>query len=100
VTAWLRHRFASRSDGRLATWRGRVLVVRGREDTRFDAVAANALVAGTRDARVLVVPGKGFRHAPAHPDQDSWRAIADFIRGVVRPREEITVTPDTVVAQQ
>ena len=90
---WLRRRLLG-GDARLATWRGRLLVVRAKEDARFDAVAANALVAGAPGARILVVPGSGFRHAPAHPDQESWRAIADFIRGVVRAREEITVEPE------
>lgn len=92
--SWLRRLLAGNRDDRLASWRGRVLVVRGKDDLRFDAVSANALAAGTRDARVLVAPGRGFRRAPTHPDQESWRAITDFIRGVVRAREEITVTPE------
>ena len=93
--AWLQRWLSSDSDSRLSTWRGRVLVVRAREDTRFDAVAANALAAGAHSARVLVVSGGGYRQAPAHPDHDSWREIADFIHGVPTLREEITVVRDT-----
>ena len=93
--AWLQRWLSSDSDSRLSTWRGRVLVVRALEDTRFDAVSANALAAGAHSARVLVVSGPGYRQAPAHPDHDSWREIADFIRGVSSIREEITVVRDT-----
>lgn len=97
--AWLQRRLSSESDPRLSAWRGRVLVVRARDDTRFDAVAANALAAGAHGARVLVVGGGGYRQAPAHPDYDSWREIADFIRGVPTIREEITVVRDTAARE-
>lgn len=93
MPTWLRTRLASRNDDRLAEWRGRVLVVRARDDARFDAVAANRLVAGTRRGEVLVMPGKNVQHAPLHPDQESWRSIADFIRGVtLRPQEVVVPT--------
>ncbi|MES2304896.1 MAG: hypothetical protein V4558_05290 [Gemmatimonadota bacterium] len=93
--AWLRHGLSSSNDSRLSDWRGKVLVVRAKEERRFDAVAANALAAGSRRATALVVPGNGFEHAPLHPDQESWRAIADFFRGVVRKQQEIIVPQDT-----
>jgi len=94
---WLQHRLNGVSDSRLAAWRGPTLIVRARDDTRFDAVAANAMAAGGQQARVLVVPGSGFGHPTLHPDQESWRAIADFVRGVIRAREEITVEPDSLL---
>ena len=87
--------FSQGSDSRLATWRGPTLIVRSRDDTRFDAVAANAMAKGAARARVLVVPGSRFGQGTPHPDQESWREIADFIRGVVRSQEEITVEPDS-----
>lgn len=89
------HWLGERSDSRLSNWRGRVLIVRAEEETRFDAVAANALAAGTRNASVLVLPGSIPGRAPGHPDQASWRAIADFIRGVVQRPQEIVV-PSTL----
>lgn len=92
---WLRTRLLSQSDQRLAAWRGRVLVVRAEDDHALDAVAANALVAGSHGGEVLLVPGYGFRKGPLHPDQEGWRAISDFVRGVIRRREEITVWPDS-----
>lgn len=93
MPGWLRTRLSSRDDDRLAEWRGRVLVVRARDDARFDAVAANRLVAGARRGELLVMPGKHVQHAPLHPDQESWRAIADFIRGVtLRPQEVVVPT--------
>lgn len=88
---WLRKRLGARRDERLAGWRGRVLVVRARDEPRFDAVAANLLVAGAPRALVLVTAGAGFHRAPLHPDQESWRAIADFIRGVEFRRRELVV---------
>ncbi|MEP6591737.1 MAG: hypothetical protein ABJC19_11190 [Gemmatimonadota bacterium] len=92
---WLRRRLLDADDRRLSSWRGRVLVVRAHDDGTLDAVAANALVAGSHGGDVLVVPGDGFTRGPLHPDPEGWRAIADFVRGVVRKREEITVWPDS-----
>ncbi|MES2124485.1 MAG: hypothetical protein V4503_07320 [Gemmatimonadota bacterium] len=96
---WLRTRLLAAEDHRLSSWRGRVLVVRADGDHALDAVAANALVAGSHGGEVIKVPGPGFRHGPLHPDQDGWRAISDFVRGVVRKREEITVWPDSTAAE-
>ena len=92
---WLQRRLHGGRDSRLAAWRGPVLIVRARDDSRFDAVAANAMAAGGQQAHVFVVPGSDFARAAPHPDQQSWRTIADFIRGVVRAPEEITVEPDS-----
>lgn len=94
---WVRRWVSGRRDERLAAWRGPTLIVRSHDDTRFDAVAANAMAAGAARAKVLVVPGSDFGRAAPHPDQESWRAIADFIRGVVRAQEEITLSPDSLL---